>query len=187
VTTIAYGGNAGITDDYEAFTYATNGPDVNLLTQRRDRNGNLTGLTYDAAGRLTRTTYAVGQPDATAVKDCTYLPGTELLDTCIDLGEQVAYGYDHLNRRVSTARQARSGMVLTDTVTYDTARRVASTSDAYGRRTFLVYDINDRVIRTVRDLVAGGTPAVPPLASLPRVTTANPPYVIEDTAFDART
>jgi RHS repeat-associated protein len=185
VVTLAYGGNVGITDDYEQFTYATSGQDVNLLTRHRDRNGSITDYAYDAAGRETRTTYAVGQADATGVKDCTYVAGSQLLASCVDLGERVTHAYDHLNRRVSTTRQARLGTVLTATITYDPARRIASLSDAYGRRQVFVYDRDDRVVRTVRDLVVGGIPASPAPAALPRVLTANPPYVVEDTTYDA--
>jgi RHS repeat-associated protein len=185
VTKISYGSNVGITTDFETFAFAITGADVNLLTRHKDRNDNNTDFSYDAAGRISRTTYAVGQADATGTKDCTYLPGTELLAACVEFGDKVSYGYDYWKRKVSTARQARTTATLTDTVTYDTARRIAFATDAYGRRTFYVYDVNDRVIRIVRDLIVGGTPSTPALPALTRIVMANPPYVIEDTVYDA--
>jgi YD repeat-containing protein len=185
ITQIQYGCNVGITDDVEQFTYATGGQDVNLLVRHRDRNGNLTDFAYDAAGRLTRTTFAVGQADATGTTECAYLTGTELRARCVEFGERTTHSYDRLNRRISTARQARIDKILTETITYDSARRVASTTDPYGRRTLFAYDVNDRVVRTVRDLVVGGTPGAPALPDLPRLVTANPPYVIEDATYDA--
>jgi RHS repeat-associated protein len=185
ITHIHYGRNVGITDDFEQFTYATGGQDVNLLVRQRDRNGNLTDFAYDAAGRPIRTTFAVGQAGATGTTDCAYLTGTGLPARCVEFGERTTHGYDRLLRLVSIARQARVDKVLTDTTTYDQARRVVSTTDPYGRRTLFAYDVNDRVVRTVRDLVVGGTPGAPALAELPRIATANPPYVIEDLAYDA--
>ena len=170
---------------HEAITYGT-GVDANLVTVRRDRNGNLTTFAYDAHGRLTTTTAASGTAVA-AVSTRTYLAGTnDLVTSSTVLGETATVAHDFRNRQVATSRTAKSGTTLTSTVSYDNAQRVAWTQDAYGRKTYPVYDVNDRVVRTVRETMPGaiavGTNL---LATLARDLNANAAYLITESVFDA--
>src|SRR5690606_15324562 len=58
----------------------------------------------------------------------------------------------------------------------------------YGRRTFTVYDVNDRPVRQVQERISGGYAGATDqatLASLVRPKSANPAYTITDTVFDA--
>jgi len=170
---------------HETFTYATSGADVALLTQRSDRNGNRTDIAYDLAGRVILTTEAVGQPETVSTA-MTYLDGNRGLPASETRhGETTTFTYDSRLRRTAIARQVRVGTVLTSRLAYDNADRLVEQTDPYGRRTFQVYDVNSRVVRTVRECVPGGVPAGATPASLPRILSANPPYHIDDLEFDA--
>src|SRR5690606_70697 len=167
-------------------TYGS-GADANLVVERQDRNGNRTTMAHDASGRVVETTQAAGSPEA-ITEICTYVPGTDLKATCTRSGETVVYAYDHALRRVSTTVQPRFGTTLTSTVAFDTMSRALVRADPYGRRTFTVYDVNDRPVRQVQERIPGGYAGATDqatLASLVRPTSANPAYTITDTVFDA--
>ena len=168
---------------YESITYGT-GTNANLVTDRRDRNGNVTTFVYDLHGRLVTKTEASGTSVA-GVSTFTYLTGTDKISVATVLGETTTTGYDFRNRIVTVNYTPRSDVTLTTTTSYDNAQRVAWTQDVYGRKTYPVYDLNDRVIRTVRELVPGAIAGGTNLSTLARVTTANPPYVISDSTYDA--
>ena len=169
---------------HEAITYGT-GVDANLVTVRRDRNGNLTTFAYDGHGRPITKTLASGTAVA-GVSTMAYLTGTnDLVTSSTVLGETATVAYDFRNRRVATSRTPKSGTTLTEAVAYDSAQRVASTQDAYGRKTFPVYDVNDRVIRTVRETMPGAIAVGTNLTTLARDLSANAAYLITDTIFDA--
>lgn len=159
------------------------GQDANLVVARTDRNGRLTTLGYDRSGRRIRTEIAAGTPDA-VVERCVYFIGTDIEQWCDRGGDVVSYLLDHRLRRVATTVQPRVGAILTSTTTYGSDNRVSAQTDPYGRRTLFLYDVRGRTDRVIRELVPGGVPAGANLRTLARVTTANPPYVIEDTLFD---
>ena len=171
--------------------------DANLLVSTTDRTGNLTLFGYDAHGRKTIETVAVGTP----VQEETtfaYLTGTN--DKVVErtrLGEIITTGYDFHNRVVSTTVQPDGGTSLTSTRSYDAGQRLRSTTDAYGRSTYFGYDINDRKIRTAAE-TAPGAVTLPHddttaqgtldndtfLLGLARDTGPNAAYLIEDCALD---
>ena len=172
---------------FETWTYAVSGLNAGLLVQTRDRNGNLKVCDYDAAGRKIIEVQAFGTPIA-STESWAYFPGNKNLVTSHTRdGDTVSFLYDERLRRFSDIRQPNQGTTLISGVRYDQADRQISQIDPYGRTTYLVYDTDYRVVRTVRELIAGGVPAasLPTLASLPRILTENPPYVIEDTLFDS--
>jgi len=181
----------------EQFAYGT-GLNANLLTVKTDRTGRITKMTYDGAGRVTNTAYGFGLAESVS-KVCTYLPGTDTRATCIDRGEKTTYGFDYARRLVSSGRQASTVKTLASETLFDLARRVDQSTDEYGRKMFYVYDVNDRVTRTVRETVPGAvTLPVPPsnatylsqrdtyLNGLSRVLTSNTAYLIDDTEYDAQ-
>jgi RHS repeat-associated protein len=191
VTSIGYGDGS-----VETLVHGT-GPDANLLVQKTDRLGVVETYAYDAAGREAQRITALGKPEAVS-RSCAYLAGTELPTGCTDRGERTAYAYDDRNRRVATTVQPSTATALTETTAYDEAQRVESVTDAYGRRTFRVYDINDRVVRVVRETVPGAvTPPASPidpstqtqrdayLIGLPRVLAGNASYLVRETTYDA--
>ncbi|MFT3771415.1 MAG: RHS repeat-associated core domain-containing protein [Minicystis sp.] len=167
------------------------GPDANLPVQKVDRVGNVTRYGYDAAGRETQRTSAFGKPEAVS-RSCVYLSGTNLTSDCTDRGERTSFTHDDYNRRVSTAVQPSTATLLAEGTAFDTARRVHATTDPYGRRTFYLHDINDRVIREVQEMVPGAL--TPPasqaqreayLLGLPRVLSGNAAYLVIEAAYDA--
>jgi len=169
---------------HEALTYGA-GIDANLVTERRDRNGNKTTFLYDGHGRLITKTVAAGTPDA-GVSSSAYLTGTnDHIVTQTELGDQSILTYDFRNRRSATTRIPRAGVTLTSATSYDNAQRIAYTQDAYGRKAYPVYDINDRVIRTIRETVPGAITVGMNLATLARDLSANASYLITETTFDA--
>lgn len=162
-----------------------NGADANLVMAKVDRDGTRTEFTYDLAGReLTRTEGA--QVPLTAITTSTaYLEGTDLPQSVTRAGQKTEYIYDTRKRVIETRRWVDASRYLADSTVYDAADRVAYTQDAFGRRTYNVYDDLDRVVRTIRESVAGGVPVEADLPSLARITSDNPAYVIEETAYDA--
>jgi RHS repeat-associated protein len=161
------------------------GADANLPIETIDRNGNRTIFTYDAAGRRVATArYA---PQATApisLETCTYLVGTDREETCTRDGDTTRTVFGDRNRAMARIVSPRFGVELRSEFAYDLNDRRVSATDAYGRRTFEVYDSVGRAVRTVRELVIGGVPAGADLATLARIAGANPPYVIDDRTYD---
>jgi YD repeat-containing protein len=170
-------------DTSEVTTYGT-GSLANLVVQTTDRAGHITSYGYDGDGRRTSVTTGAEAPATQVVESITYLPGTTLEASRSGGGRQVTYTYDAQQRRIATATRVNATTVLTETVTYDSADRIDHTTDAYGRRTYIGYDSQGRQCRVVRELVVGGLATTPVVASLPRITTDNPPYLIEDTEYD---
>lgn len=169
---------------YETVTFGT-GTSANLVTAKRDRNGNVTTFAHDLHGRLVTKTQASGTAVA-GVSTFTYLAGTnDQAVTATVLGETTTTGYDFRNRVVTVSRTPRSGTTLTTTTSYDNVQRVAWTEDPYGRKTYLVYDTNDYVTRTVQELIPDAITGGMNLATLARITTANPSYTIIDQFHDA--
>lgn len=187
VTTYAYDARNRVTGTtyndgtVESHVYGT-GVDANLKAQTTDRLGNVTKYVYDLAGREAQRVEAFGRPEAVS-RSTSYLAGTDLEAARTDRGETTTYGYDDYNRRVSTTVRPNTATLLTDYTVYDTARRVDHRIDRYGRKTFHVYDLNDRMVRTVQETVPGGVSGPP--AGLPRVLTPNAPYLIADVVHDA--
>ncbi|MFT3764627.1 MAG: hypothetical protein QM820_03780 [Minicystis sp.] len=174
----------------ETTTYGA-GADANLPIERVDRLGNVTRLTYDGAGREVQRTVAFGTPAAVS-RICAYLAGTSLPSDCTERGERTIFSYDDHNRLVATTRQPSTATTLTEGTVLDAARRVDRTTDPYGRRTFYVYDLDDRAVRTVQETAPGAV--VPPapqaardayLLGLPRVLSGNAAYLVTETAYDA--
>lgn len=176
----------------ETTIYGT-GADANLVIRTKDRNGRITGYDYDDAGRRTTTilyasqqAYDAGQGDVLEV--VSYVPGTTLLSTTWRLGERTDYGYDQQGRQTTVTVWPTGASSLTTTTAYNAAGQAWLMTDAFGRRTVSLFDDEDRVLRTVQELVVGGLPTPLPgtaaLQALSRITTANPPYVITDTTYD---
>ena len=95
------------------------------------------------------------------------------------------YGYDQRRRQVSQTVYATTTQSLTTTTSYDAADRRLSETDPYGRVTYFVYDVRDRLVRTVREAVAGAVINPSAVATLARDLSNNASYVIEETEYDA--
>jgi YD repeat-containing protein len=173
-------------------TYGT-GVDANLVVRTKDRNGRITRYDYDAAGRRTTSTLYANQQAFDAgqgeiLEFMTYVPGTTLPLAVWRLGERTDYGYDQQGRQTSVTVWPTGTTSLTTSMAYNAAGQQWLVTDAFGRRTIRLYDDEDRVTRTIQELVVGGLstplPATSVLATMGRITTANPPYVITDTTYD---
>lgn len=173
----------------EEMTYWTTGGKANLVKTRSDRNGNVTTYDYDAHGRLTTKVEASNDSAIAATSTYTYLTGTnDEIATQTVVGDTTTNGYDFRNRLVTVSHVPRTttpAVTLTTTTSYDTAQRVAWVQDPYGRKTYRVYDVNDRVIRLVEELIPGAIAGGTNLTTLTRITTANPSYVILERTYDA--
>jgi YD repeat-containing protein len=172
---------------FELTTYGT-GAASNRIISKRDRNGTVTTYGYDAAGRKNLTTQVLTKADGTTetvADSCTYVPGTELEASVTRRGETTVYGYDFRNRRISQSVYVNKATARTTKYTYDAADRRITETDPDGRTTYIVYDLVDHVIRTVREAVAGAVTAPANVATLARDLSANAGYVIEETAYDA--
>jgi RHS repeat-associated protein len=167
----------------ESYAYGT-GVDANLLVEQTDRNGGVTRYSYDRHGRLISTTRAYGRPEASE-KRCGYHNGGLALSYCVDGGRKTSYGYDYKMHRSHVTEHATAQSALTTSREFDVLSRTVFTEDPYGRREYLVYDINNRVKRTVRELVPGAVLAGSDLAALAREQQPNPAYVIEEFAYNA--
>ncbi len=168
----------------EGWVYATDGADAGLLIEHGDRNDNRTRIEYDLFGRRVREIAAFGTAVAVDQR-WSYLPGNKdhVVSQAV-AGDATSYAYDGRLRRVATTRWSRAGIALTETVQYDVVDRAVVQTDPYGRRTMNVHDLDNRVVRSVRELVPGGVPAGVDLAALARSDAPNPPYVIEDAGYD---
>jgi RHS repeat-associated protein len=175
----------------ETFTYGS-GVDAGLLVEKKDRDGAIEKCVFDGHGRQTSCTTAFGTSVAT-VRSTTYLSGTELPLSVTVSGETTSFGYDNENKRITVARQVRGGLMLTSTTFYDVEDRQSHVSDPYGRKTYVVYDINDRVSRTVQETVpnaltvpAGQAARDTYLNGLTRNLGPNATYLISDASYDAQ-
>ncbi|MBA3707495.1 MAG: RHS repeat protein, partial [Planctomycetes bacterium] len=169
---------------HETTTFgAANSGNDNLVLARVDRDGRRTEFQYDAAGRRTATIDAAGSGVAMTTS-VTYRSGTSEPLAQTRAGDVTEYGYDARMRLISTTRHTRGSAALTDSMVYDAASLVTMTTDPYGRRTARVYDINHRLTRTVSELIPNGFGSSNP-ATLTRVLTANPDYVIADMTYNA--
>ncbi len=167
----------------ELYQYGT-GPNANLLLSKTDRDGMVTTFGYDAAGREITRVEGAQAPALAITTTTTYLEGTDLPQTVTRAGQKTEYVYDTRKRVVETRRWIDGSRYLADSTVFDAADRVAYTQDAFGRRTYSVYDDLDRVTRTLREAVPGGVPVGADVAALSRVLSDNPPYVIEETSYD---
>ncbi|MDX2053048.1 MAG: RHS repeat-associated core domain-containing protein [Polyangiaceae bacterium] len=193
----------------ETRTFGT-GSNANLVVQRKDRNGNIEALTYDGIGREIEAKRAFGTVSEIRTAT-TYLPGSSLPASVVARGERMDYVYDHVNRLKEQRRQVAPGRTLVESWVYDEFDRVLSKTDPYGRRTHYLYDINDRVSRSVQETRPGAltVPARIPgssqngtangagtttsytdprdlyLAGLSRNLNANASYLIAENVHDA--
>ena len=120
--------------------------------------------------------------DQSVVKH-TYKYGSTLRADCTDKGDKTQYGFDYRNRPVTTTGQPNTGTTLTNTTVY-TDNKVSSVVDPYNRKTFYVYDVNLRVIRSVHELIPGAITTGTNLTTLARDLSNNPSYVINDVEYD---
>lgn len=176
----------------ETSVYGT-GEEANLVVRTKDRNGRVTVYDHDGAGRRIGTTLYASVQDylddkGEVIESCLYQPGTTQESTCWRRGERIQHGFDGRGRRTGTTVWANAATPLTGTTAYDPGGRPWLQTDPYGRRTIQLYDDEDQLTRTIRELVIGGLPVTLPslaeLAAMNRITTPNPPYVIEDMIYD---
>ncbi|MFW5751094.1 MAG: hypothetical protein ACOCZK_05550, partial [Planctomycetota bacterium] len=167
------------------------GTQAGLLQERVDRVGNRTVYTYDAADRkASALTYAPGASAPERRESWTYLSGTDRVASHTVDDVTTSYTYDYRRRRVSTTITTTGDDALTTRQVYDATNQLAFTEDPYGRKTYFVYsETRDWQIRTVRETVPDGVPLDPEtgkpiLRALPRLDSANAPYVITDTVHD---
>ena len=179
---------------FESMTYGISGNGTNMLVEKRDRNGNKTVISYDAAGRkVSEELFPPVGTVAAASNTWSYLPGTTMvLSQTVD-GETTNYGYDALHRVISTTRNTAGTATITTTTDYDAVGRVWRTTDDQGRRTWTVYDVDDRVIRTVNETIPlGAAIAADPVVARdellalirPAATTTNSATTITDISYD---
>jgi RHS repeat-associated protein len=166
----------------ETVTYGS-GAAAGLVVARKNRNGVSEAYEYDASRRVAKTTRASGRPEQ-IISTFEYLAGTNLLSAETNAGERVEYTYDERLRPLTRKTFVRNAVSLTSQMSWDALDRDIAETDAYGRRTLRVYDVDGRVVRTVRELVPGGVSAGQNLSTLPRISTGNPPYIIVDVAYD---
>lgn len=141
----------------EVTTYAdpaTQPADANLVVSRTDRNSNLTTYAYDGAGRITGKVAAAGT-SITLETTYTYLDGTRQLEEVVRDGNTTNYTYDNRARRITKSLVVDGGTTLTTAIAYDNENRIDFVTDPYGRRTFYVYDVNNRLKRKVVETVPG--------------------------------
>ena len=161
VTTFAYDAESRLVTT----TYADGSTDLvqygtafksNLVVKTTDRNGIITNFQYDNADRLV--SKEVRDPSITAPlmsESYTYLIGTNSVVTSTRNGETQTTLYDHRNRSIGTQSKPNTATTLTTTKELDVLSRTRSTTDAYGRKTYFLYDQNDNVTRTVTETVPG--------------------------------
>ena len=170
----------------DTFLYGTGGfRDANLILQREDRNHNVTAFRYDDNGRLIHSAVVNpnGSPAEDAVKDWTYMTGTNLPHEVIDRGERTRFEYDYRNRLITTLLWTTASHVLISRHHYDINDRVDYDTDPFGRRTFYIYDVEDRLARVAKETVQNSLFNVD-IAALPRNASNNAPYILEDVGYD---
>lgn len=192
----------------EIITYAgperNGGFEANLVVATTDRNGNETEYFYDFSGRVDVMVQAFGSsvPLSTFYG---YLDGSKYPDVITRGGVTSIYNYDTRARKTGESTNVNGAITLTSSKEYDNANRVDFQTDAYGRRTFYVYDDNSRIKRKVFEMASGElSPPDPtsytnPLAYLADrdnyllglvrtpdgIAGANAGYLIEDITYDA--
>ena len=177
----------------ELISYGT-GSAATLPVSKTDRTGSVTTIAYDAELRPAVTTIAAGTPDAVS-EICSYVSGTDVKASCLRNGELTEYLIDHQNRRYGVTRHTSAGQSLTSKNVYELSLdRVIFSEDPYGRRNYKVYDINDRLARSVQETVPGAVtlsdindPALreAELLALVRLAGSNAAYIITDYNYDA--
>ncbi|TVR40244.1 MAG: RHS repeat protein, partial [Planctomycetota bacterium] len=160
---------------------------ANLVVARSDRNGHLEICTYDDAGREITCVRGANDPSIAQTTLTTYLRGTRRpLSVTVD-GNTTTYLYDHRLRRIGVERHAADGVILASSTVYGSNNRIVYTTDAHGRRSFPVYDANNRVVKRIQELVPGSMQLGPAdRADLDPVDWANPQWVVTATEFDAQ-
>ena len=159
VTDRAYADNS-----HETTVFGT-GAQSGLVVATTDRNSNVSTFQFDAAGRQVHSEIAAGTPDV-LIEDCTFVPGSMAHKaTCTRGGDTTVMLYDAGGRLITTTALPTTTQSLTTTTAYDALRRPWQQQDAYGRSTFNVYDYQDRVVRTVRELVPGAVAATGALSN----------------------
>jgi len=185
LTSVTY--NDGSQERYTYGTLATSS-DQNLLLRHEDRNGNATVLSYDAKGREIKSAVLVptqgGGFEEQDVRVISYLAGTEKPREITARGEKSTFLYDGRLRIVSTTVRPSATRTLTGTKHYDAFDRIDFETDPFNRRTFYVYDVEDRVVRTVRETIPNGILDAASVGTLQRSQSNNPAYLIEDIAYD---
>ena len=180
----------------ELYFYGT-GVDANLLTKKKDRNGNTTRFTYDEQGREIEkiTAYSVMSVDGSSetvndvetqsIEICEYLTGRDLKTKCTTDGEVTEYTYDFRNRPVATTRYAANSITLINKIIYR-SNLVFSREDAYGRKTYYLYrDSDTEMIRSVKGLVPSFELAdYDAVQKLTRDLQTNADYLITDYELD---
>ena len=184
----------------ELFFYGT-GSNANLLTKKKDRNGNTTKFEYDSQGRANTTirAYSVMNEDGSSetvnpstlqsIEECTYVPGLDLKASCTINGELTEYFYDYRNRLVETRTHADNNSILVNKSFYKNNLK-QFTEDPYGRRTYFSYRITSNAksdaakTRMVQETVPGAV-FLPngyysDIENLPRILTNNAPYLVTD-------
>ncbi|MCK9903998.1 DUF6531 domain-containing protein [Frankia sp. Cpl3] len=121
----------------------------------RDPRGNVTSITYNAAGQVTgRSRQPYTPPGGSAItpaESWTYDDNGNVLTHTDARGETTTYVYDKLNRPVAvTDPQVGSATAGVSRILYDDIGNVVSTVDQLGAWTFYAYDDLDRVWATTQ-------------------------------------
>jgi RHS repeat-associated protein len=168
----------------ETTTFGT-GVNANLVVARKDRDNHVTTFGYDLDGREISRVEGANAPAIALTTTTTYLVGTTLPVTISRGGDVRTFAYDYRHRLISETAFPSTGSGLTTTHAYDLADQKTSTTDPYGRVTYFRYDVNGRLVRTIRELVPGGVAAGANLDTLARSSSDNPPYAIEEMTYNA--
>ena len=183
----------------ETVTYGT-GLNANLVVAQKDRDGSVTALAYDTAGRLITSTagYALADVNGNvttilpqsswSVTTNTYLSGDTNIARSVTNGKVTQYDYDYKSRVIATRVYPNATTTLATATTYDTNEVRFMDTDAYGRRTFYAYRPLDMIlVRQVQELIPGTLGALANEAAvlaLTRDASPNPAYLITDYAKD---
>lgn len=139
----------GETDDITtAYTYTAQG----LIDTLTDALGRVTDYDYDALGRLSQTTFAVGTENE-ARQQFEYDAAGNLTAFTNENGNRTEYIYDALNRVIQTkeADPDDQGPLASPWTgfDYDESGNLTATTDARGNQTQYVYDERDRLTELI--------------------------------------